>query len=53
MLLHGDQVIVPVGSEGTTAVATIVDKQILDRKDFLYPVDKIKKIIGLFKRYNS
>lgn len=53
MLLHGDQVIVPVGNEGTTAVATIVDKQILDRKDVLYPVDKIKKIIGLFKRYNS
>lgn len=53
MLLHGDQVIVPVGNEGTTAVATIVDKQILDRKDVPYPVDKIKKIIGLFKRYNS
>lgn len=53
MLLHGDQVIVPVGNEGTTAVATIEDKQILDRKNVLYPVDKIKKIIGLFKRYNS
>lgn len=52
MLLPADEVTVPVGNEGVTSIATIANIQIVDEKDVGYPVDKIKKIIGLYKRHS-
>lgn len=48
-LLQDDEVLVPVGDGGTTAVATIASIQLMDAKDLKYPIDKIKKVIGLYK----
>lgn len=49
-LLQDDEVLVSVGDGGgTTAVATIASIQLMDAKDLKYPIDKIKKVIGLYK----
>ncbi len=46
----GDQVVVPVGSDGTERIVEVVKKQYFSVNDVPMPIEKVKSIIGKFQQ---
>lgn len=44
----GEQVVVPVGDDGTERIVEVVKKQYFSSDNVPMPIEKVKHIIGLF-----